>query len=289
VDRGADIATLKNGQWRTAQPIPRTGHPNDVSCGSATMCMAVDETGHALRFDRDTWQQPVPIDIHRRLRSVSCPTSSFCMAVDDHGYAVRYSNGAWHQPKPALSVSYSYQTIDISCASSAFCGVVVQDGRAAVYRNENWHSAPRVVEEHGNTLNAISCTLPGRCVAAGAGLSIYNGRWGHPLASTHYFSDVSCVVKTCVVTSRQVWMRNGGVLARTGVPAYGRAICATRHFCLMSYSHGGNAVASDGASWADAQIPMHSFLAGDCTAHFCMLLVDNNDVYRQAQETHANF
>jgi len=143
------------------------------------------------------------------------------------------------------------------------------------------------VEEHGNNLNAVSCSRPGRCVAVGAGLSIYDGRWHHPLANTHYFSDVSCVGRLCVATSRQVWMRNGGVLARTGVPGHGQTVCATRHFCLMSSSHGGSAVASNGASWADAQIPGDNFVVGDCSKHSCMLLVATSGLYRQLEETHA--
>lgn len=250
------------------------------------MCMAVDRTGHALRYDGSTWQRPEPIDIRRQVLSVSCPSAQFCMAIDNRGYAVRYYLGTWHKPTPVLSLTHGYEATDVSCASAAFCAAVVQDGRAAVYNAGRWRETPRAVQQTGNLLNAVSCPSPGHCVAVGAGMSTYDGHWRHSLAGTHVFGDVSCIGKTCVTAARQVWMRSGGVLAATGVDAFGRAVCATRHLCLFSYSADAGSVAVDGASVGDAHVPGDAFLAGDCTKRFCMLVVPSSS-YLQYEETHA--
>ncbi len=286
VDRAANIHTLSHGSWHTSQPIPRTGHPSDVSCPSDQMCIAVDQTGHALRFDGSLWHQPVSIDVHRQLRSVSCPTTHFCMATDNHGFAVRYSRDRWRKPVRFLAVDGRYgETSDVSCASPVFCMAVLQSGRAAVYRHGHWHDTPRLVAEHGDFLYGVSCPAANFCIAAGAGLSVYRGHWQAPVAGSHYFQDVSCAGTLCVAGASQVWMRNGGVLARAGAPASGSVVCATRRFCLLSSSRQGDGVAVDGASWADAHIPGDRFSAGDCTRHFCMLLLG----YDRNQETHASF
>jgi hypothetical protein len=94
--------------------------------------------------------------------------------------------------------------------------------------------------------------------------------------------------------NQQLWMRNKGVFGLgfaskktvVNVPV----ICASSELCLIGdVQDGHRGLAANGASWTDAQIPGPAddlpFLAGDCTRHFCMLLV--GDGYGSTQETHA--
>jgi hypothetical protein len=293
VDRAAFIHTFSGGTWSQHQPVPRVGHPTNVSCATDAMCVVVDLTGHAVRFDGTHWSAPEAVDVHREIRSVSCPTVHFCMTVDNLGYAARYAHGRWHPPTRVFAVTDPNSAAEVSCSSPDFCGAVVEGGRAAVYSDGRWR-APQQIDAV-----AISCTPPKQCVATGRGISVYTGRWSRPQARAHNFWNVGCAGSFCAFDSDQVWMRNDGVQA-VGVRKrgpYGAIACATRHYCLFAEStQTGSGLAVDGASWAEAQIPEHnpkvdppvaSFVAGDCSTHFCMVLV--GDRYgADLQETHAS-
>jgi hypothetical protein len=292
VDRAAFIYTLSSGKWFQRQPVPRAGHPTDVSCATKELCVVVDLTGHAVRFDGMQWSTPEAVDVHREIRSVSCPTIHFCMTIDNLGYAARYAHGRWHTPERVFAVTDPNTGADISCGSPDFCGAVVYDGRAAIFANGRWHARRHI------GAYAISCTASRQCFATGRGLSFYDGRWERPLASSHNFGPLSCVGSFCAVNSRMLWMRSHGVFAigpRQG-SGYGAVTCATRRFCLVSdNTYKGSGIAVDGASWAAAQIPLHNpkpgssaaaFTAGDCSENFCMVLV--GDSYVNLQETHAS-
>jgi hypothetical protein len=55
----------------------------DLSCGSPTMCVAVDDAGYAVSFNGQTWSKPANIATWGdNLETVTCVTS-LCMAVND--------------------------------------------------------------------------------------------------------------------------------------------------------------------------------------------------------------
>jgi hypothetical protein len=290
VDRAAGIHALTGGTWHTTRPFPRSGYPTDVSCASVEMCVLVDRAGSAVRFDGTQWQPAESIDPHRIIESVSCPTTTFCMALDIGGYAVRFSRGRWHSPTQVFDIAGLQQRVDVSCATQTFCGAVTEGGLAATFTDGRWQASRRITSA---SMLAISCPASNHCVAATTdGVVVYKGGWAHPSAAGHYFDAVSCVVRFCAIASREVWMRNDGVLAigvpRNDVPGPINLVCATRHFCLISQvgqKNPGSAV--DGASAAAAGIPAsydRTFRAGDCTASFCMLLVGGDPL----EETHAS-
>jgi hypothetical protein len=251
--------------------------------------MAVDVAGNALRFDGHRWHHPVKIDGERELHSVSCPTTNFCIALDANGNALRYADGRWTRKHVFSTPAARYFSVDVSCATPHFCAAVYAE-QLAVYRDGRWHQASRIVDG-SDLFYAVSCASEKYCVVAtDKGVIVYDGEWHHT-GGKHYFGAVSCVRSLCAVDRgypRGTWMRNDGVLGPAVDPGksqlVGAVVCATRHFCVIGdVTDTRLGIVADGASWTDAQIPGspdYDFLrAGDCTRHFCMLLVGTHETH----------
>jgi hypothetical protein len=76
---------LALGTWSSPVTIDGAGNPASVSCGSASDCVVVDDTGHAVTWDGASWSSPKSIDPHHRFVAVSCPRETFCVAADADG------------------------------------------------------------------------------------------------------------------------------------------------------------------------------------------------------------
>jgi len=103
---------------------------DDISCPSATLCVAVDTRGAAVAFNPRSKHavKPTMIDTGHELTSISCPNTHRCVAVDGSGRALA---GA---PKPS---TWSAMTVDgasaldaIDCPSATECVAVDATGDA---------------------------------------------------------------------------------------------------------------------------------------------------------------
>jgi len=116
----AQAATL--GWTAAPQPLD-TYHaqPQDVSCASATLCVAVDRFGAGFVFNGTTWsagKRVLPELTTGDVASVSCaPGTTFCVAVGGH-HAARYSAGVW---QAADVVSSEFALTTIACVATNFC------------------------------------------------------------------------------------------------------------------------------------------------------------------------
>ena len=66
------------GHWSRPVKVD-TVSLDQVSCASATFCVAVDRNGKYVTYDGVAWSSPQSVAPKVALSEVSCPTSTFCM------------------------------------------------------------------------------------------------------------------------------------------------------------------------------------------------------------------
>ena len=180
-------------------PHPGGSYLTDISCPSATMCVAVDSSGRVVSSTRPTrgsaaWRA-TEIDGSRSLRSISCPDRSLCVAVDDDGDVIASTNPS--AKRSGWTITHIPGTRDltsVSCASRRLC---VATAAAA----------------HGGTL--LVSTQP---TAGAHAWSVLTGM------SPHAFQSVSCLSEhLCVATDV------GGYVTTTTRPLDGRPAWRNAH------------------------------------------------------------
>ena len=151
----------------------------DVSCPSATLCVAVDSSGNVVTSTNPTggaaaWHI-AHVDGDNRLSGVSCPSATLCVAVDSAGNVVTATNptggaAAWH----IAHVDGSNYLTGVSCPSATLCVAVDGSGNALTSTNPTGGSAAWTlahvdhrIDEYGlpAQLMAISCSSASLCVA----------------------------------------------------------------------------------------------------------------------------
>jgi len=189
-DDQATLATAWNGSsWRqrpAAAPLDAT--LEDVSCVSATRCMAVGAADGAMtlaeRWNGRTWRvTPTP-----NLRAgsyeygVSC-RGDHCLAVGRDLTAQWWNGSRWRVVKVSLPrKSYSGELTDVSCATSAYCLVTGFDYPSAESNSSSfaglWNGRKfRLLTAPGGGLNTVSCVSTSFCLAVtSTAAEIWNGR-----------------------------------------------------------------------------------------------------------------
>ena len=198
---GASWSTAKS----VPQPSFMQNGLNAVSCPTTTRCVAVgSQMGTTQGQDQvllsgnsgSTWSVVSavyqPANTSNQLNGVSCPTASECVAV---GYTANASgntsnsillstNGGqtWNQESSVPQPSATNQWLTaVSCSSTNNCVAVGYDtntsgtnvNEALVSNNggQTWTPAASVpqpgISTNGDTLNAVSCSVNGYCVAVG--------------------------------------------------------------------------------------------------------------------------
>ncbi|MHA3701190.1 hypothetical protein ACXR2U_03320 [Jatrophihabitans sp. YIM 134969] len=205
--------------WVAAAPVPMPawgatapvdgygGGVEDVSCGSASSCVAVDAHGQAVRWDGATWSQPVQVtprsgDNELGLVSVSCPTAALCFAHDSDNGIWRSAADGWTRwatlPSSFPGDSFAC-TVDTCLSASsdnmwwtdhdggwfgrhvfgvgtavegvdcagATCVTVGADGRASTLTTQTGWT-PAVAVADATQLRLVSCATEAACVAIGA-------------------------------------------------------------------------------------------------------------------------
>jgi hypothetical protein len=146
------------------QPTPNPNvmrpHPymTDVSCASATACMAVgtyfNSKMFAERWSGTAWQVQSPsnpIGGKPRLLGVSCSAASACTAVGENsdathpvaGLAERWNGSVWAiQPTPIHAGFSETSFNNVSCTSATLCtavGAVSNGGQVYLTLAEQWN------------------------------------------------------------------------------------------------------------------------------------------------------
>lgn len=172
--------TLSGDDWHATDLDDENFLATDVSCGSPTFCIAVDEVdGTAERYDGTAWTTVLD-EPGARLRHVSCLPTGTCAALDGWGgYADSwglwtYDGSAWtSHPGPLPETGAS----DVSCSPGGACTVVGtragdmpsgwagNGGGFAIVYDDGWH-AP--ADDLGGSLDGISCPSDTVCTAVGA-------------------------------------------------------------------------------------------------------------------------
>ena len=124
-------ARWKEGQWSTlVTPSPENTEEatlSDVSCTSATSCVAVgttynNSTGASpviMTWNGTSWSFQSPARSGGSLAGIDCTSSSFCMAVSG-GPAAEEWNGTKWTDRPPASALYGYLA-SVSCDSPTYC------------------------------------------------------------------------------------------------------------------------------------------------------------------------
>src|SRR5206468_6949587 len=103
------------GSWHSGDSVDTSNGFKQVSCSSASFCMAVDGSGDAASFNGSRWAAgTVPGDAV----TVSCPDDGYCVAADNAGGVMTYTNGSWSK----ITKVDGNNTFDaLSCPSASAC------------------------------------------------------------------------------------------------------------------------------------------------------------------------
>jgi hypothetical protein len=210
-------------------PTNSTGSLRDVSCASASRCVAVGTTSTeqtlAELWDGSVWSIVASPNLSPEgpnfLVGVSCPSLSRCTAV---GYAqsgttiqtlVESWNGtAWSiVSSPNSPGSSSSVLIGVSCPSVTVCTAVGDsdvgsngDTLVEEWNGSSWSIVPSPNASSFNSFDGVSCPTPTECTAVGGGatgktlIEQWNGSVWSVVASPNvggttqsYLNGVSCV------------------------------------------------------------------------------------------------
>lgn len=237
---------------------------DQVSCPTASFCVATDWVGNVLSFNGSSWSAPTniysvpPGSGDSGLPSVSCPTPSFCVAVSDNGSALTFNGSTWSAP---VNIDSRGMT-SVSCVSASFC-VAVDGGHSAVTFNGSSWSTPTTIGVVGYGLGSVSCVSASFCVAVdnGGDVTRFNGSsWSSPvnIDNGDYLESVSCATSSfCVAVdvsgnamtfNGSSWSSPANIAGVGG--GFDQVSCPTASFCVaVDYKHG-NVLSFDGSSWS---------------------------------------
>ena len=188
---GGFLATFDGNTW-TSDPVSA----DTVSCGSATLCAAVNIGNDMQVFDGSGWTDDGVIDPGNPIIDVSCSGTSYCAAVDQSGNVVQYNGTSWTIGPVVESRSYGAAPAleHISCTSSTFC-VVIDEDQNVFYNNGGTWTSNDTTTYDGNDPQ-FSCASPTFCVGAdtaGEAVTLNATTWSGPSPlALGAWGNVSC-------------------------------------------------------------------------------------------------
>jgi RHS repeat-associated protein len=245
--------------WGSPTDSDGTKTLNAVSCATATMCKAVDNSGGALTFNGTNWSTAASIDSTRSIASVSCPTSTFCAAVDASGYATTYNGTSWSTP---ANVDSGKAFSSVSCVSSSFCAATDTSGGALTYNGTSWSS--RTTIDSSKVLEAVSCASATVCKAtdnAGNVLTYNGSSWSaaSKIDATRTVKAISCPTASfcAAVDASGYGLTYNGTSWSTatdidGAHAIDAVSCTSASSCT-AVDNAGDALTFNGTTWSAAQ------------------------------------
>ena len=275
---GTYAETWQHGTWTAPVYLPtgvlpfrKTGDlRGDLSCSSATFCLADDTYGSVWRYNGRTWATiGSPPAASPGITGLACASSAFCVATvtpstnskhQPTSSGVDIFNGSrWTAVKSWAGDTGHWQYA--SCSTTRLCIVSDDFGHVATFNGKSWRQlkAP-AMEINGDAF--FSCTAdfcavpaagPGQNYPVKSGVMIFNGRsWTyHYLASGGYGS--------------------GGVI--------GWVSCAPRStFCVASTGVG-RTFSYNGSRWSGVSVVGGRGTSLSCaSAKLCMAVDNTGDV-----------
>jgi len=277
-----------------------SGGLDDVSCGAATLCVAVDRYGNAVTFNGTTWSalqgtEPLPDGLVTGMdTAVSCASATFCAELAQDGDAVFFDGSSWSKP-----VATGLGASSVSCASASFCGAI-GGSYASVYTGSAWTSPTALVTS--TPLESVACPTATFCLAVnfGGDSFTYNGSsWSSATAFDAGASEtkaVSCNSATlCVAVDAdgQAAIYNGSTWSTpakvvTGLrPAGFQAVsCAHGTVFCMATTADGEIYTFNGSSWSGPNSIDSALGAVSCrAATACEVLGTSDIIHRLAGTT----
>ena len=159
---------------------------SDVSCATATDCMAVGYernsegvyVNYAAQWKGGSWSNMSPPNptgaTQSILEDVSCTGATACKAVGwvntgsgSKPVILGWNGSTWKLETPARTFGTLY---GVSCTSTSFCVAVGGQLSAEIWDGSSWSSqtAEQPDGSEGGYLDGVSCTTSSYCVAAGA-------------------------------------------------------------------------------------------------------------------------
>jgi hypothetical protein len=199
------LAERWNGaRWTVAPepPAPSGGLDvslADVSCSSATRCMAVgsyykpstsSETPLAEAWDGASWTaepMPAPSGARAAMVAVSCPSATSCVAVggEPQGGSLTqvllseiWDGSTWRLQNVSSPPRVSSALVGLSCASATACMAVGYSQRTSVgflplaeqWDGTSWNIVSTPSNWRSPAFSGVSCTLASSCMAVGNAL-----------------------------------------------------------------------------------------------------------------------
>jgi len=172
----------------------------DLSCPSASMCMATDVDSNAyIRSADGTWSAAMPTGL-TLYPKVSCASETYCMAADRAPAVALWNGTGWSAlPTPPLATNI----LDVECLSSTYC--VAAGARAASPRAVTWKwdgttwDGPLAPTSGGSSWVRLACPAVDSCMLTGWMTATFDGTdttVHNPLSyegATYEGSSVDCV------------------------------------------------------------------------------------------------
>ena len=245
-----NVMTWNGVTWSTPVSL---GFSADVSCASATSCLAVGGDGSLSgdaqwRYNGVSWTRvaPAPTTV---MSLVSC-VSTVCVAVAPAYWGINSNSAVFNGTTATWSspavVEADRTLVDASCASPTFCVAVDGAGNAYTYNGTTWSAGVKI--DSAAVPTSISCTSASFCMVVddGGGAVRYSGAaWSPRVAVGGSINTVSCASSTfCVATmGRTVSTWNGiawSAATPTGAPGTTilSASCTGTRICTAVDSSG---------------------------------------------------
>ena len=174
------LTEMWNGTSWTAQARPGASDvdPQQLSCASASFCLATDAYGHVDTWDGTSWSAGPAVTGLTFTGSVSCQSATFCEAVGASpagAEAAAWNGTTWTDQ--AVAGPFNTVLNSVSCTTASSCeaaGEVPGSNDEESTVAESWdgsawavQSVPSPSTTQGSQLTGVSCTSAASCTAVG--------------------------------------------------------------------------------------------------------------------------
>jgi hypothetical protein len=288
--------------WSTpTNPDPYRGYPLSISCVSSMWCLAVDDSGQAVKFSAGAWHSPVRVEgpyPHGGLSQVSCAATTSCEATDSDGRLLHYDGHSWSAP---FSLGTGRTVYAISCPTTTFCMAI--GSVIARMRGTQWTVLPDKLPSRDFT--SLSCSSAGFCMttyytnaAGNVSREYIGGAWGKVMPVYHHSGNgiraLSCTSHTfCMASGDQSetarWNGTAWVVRSiSDYNGFGNFVsCTAPSYCLEVGSGtegGGRSATWDGHGWSAEQtfLSRQQLTAVSCApgSRTCIAMTETGQVAR---------
>lgn len=271
---GAGWATRWNGStWTSTKIQPNGSSTYDVSCTSATFCMATSSGGLSVRWNGSSWKTLPTFDSTNGFQGydVSCSSTTFCITADyERGYS-RWNGTTWSR----VTAFGAPRGFTLSCVSTTCIGAESL-GRYTRFNGTSWSTLTSFDATRGGIID-LACGATTNCLATDERGKAYrwNGTsWADPVTISSVASNAACASSTWCLTnasSARTWRSVSGSTwsANGAAPAdLGDADCPVAGWCV-AFDSFGHASTFNGTSWS-AYKTVFTYNGGAPTAVDCL-------------------